>query len=72
MKRWLKWAIASAAALITSGCAFLNFWAAVGVGYDAYPGGATIMARWGDAMLGSFIVAVVCAVMAIRARRTGR
>jgi hypothetical protein len=72
MNRRLTWTIASAAALIFCGCAFLNFWAAVNMGYDARPGGATIIARWGYAMFGSCIVAAVSAIIAIRVRRTGR
>jgi len=68
MKSWLMWTIGSAAALTASAYAFLNFFAAVDLGYDAYPEGKVIISRWGNATLGFFVVGAVCGVMAIRAR----
>jgi hypothetical protein len=72
MKSWLMWTIGSAAALMASAYAFLNFFAAADLGYDAYPGGKEIIARWGNAMLGFFLVGGACGVMAIRARWKNR
>ena len=72
MRRWLRWSICSALALIATAIAFLNFWASADLGYDTRPGGKAIIARWGYAMLGFFAVAVVSGVMAVRARWANR
>ena len=69
MKLWVMWTAGSALAFIATAIAFLNLRAAADLGYDAYPGGGAIIARWGYVMLGSFVVGVVCSVMAIRAGR---
>ena len=70
MKRWLMWTACSAVALVATAIAFVSLWAAADLGYDAYPGGRAIIDRWTYAMLSFFAVAMVCGVMAIRARRT--
>jgi hypothetical protein len=72
MRRWLTWSICSALALVAAAIAFLNFWSAADLGYDIVPGGKTVMARWGYAVLGFFAAAVISAVMAARARSTNR
>jgi hypothetical protein len=46
MSRWL-WTTATAAALLASAVALASFVAAVDLGYDAYPGGKSIIAGWG-------------------------
>ena len=66
------WTGSSAAAALVSAYAFLNFWAAAGLGYDAYPGGKAIIERWGNIMLVFFVVAAGCGIMAFRSRRTRR
>jgi hypothetical protein len=68
MKPWTMWATGSALGLIATVIALLNFVAAADVGYDRYPGGGTIIARWGYALAGFFVVGLVCGGMAIRAR----
>jgi hypothetical protein len=64
------WWIAAAAALAAA-YAFLNFWAAIDLGYDVTLEGKRIIERWGYVVSGSVVVASVCSVLAIRARRRG-
>jgi hypothetical protein len=68
MTRSRKWAIGSAVALVAAVTALLNVWAAADLGYDAYPGGAAIIARWAYAMLGFIVLSAACGLMAIRTR----
>jgi hypothetical protein len=66
MKNWHVWSGLSIAALIAAAYCFLNFWAAVDLGYDAYPGGKSIIATWCYAFLGLACCFLVFAVVAGR------
>ncbi len=76
MSRWRVWALVTAAMLVVLAYAFLNFWAAADLGYDASPEGASILAFWGYSALGAFGFAVTAAGIAVyswrRARRDSR
>lgn len=69
MKLWLTWAALAGVAFVASAYAFVSFWAAIDLGYDAYPGGKAIITNWGDGALGCLVAAILCGLMAVRARR---
>jgi predicted Co/Zn/Cd cation transporter (cation efflux family) len=69
MKRWIILAIASGLLLLGASFAFLNFFAAADLGYDMYPGGKGIIARYLYSTLGLLVVSMACAILAWRARR---
>ena len=64
------WQIGAAVALAAAACAFLNFWAAVDLGYDTTIEGKKIIERWTYVLSGSLIVGCACGVMALRRRRS--
>ena len=72
VRPFFVWSIGSIASTLVSGYAFLNFWAAADLGYDAYPEGKVIVERWGNITLVSLVVALGCGIMAFRHRRTRR
>jgi hypothetical protein len=68
MKLWLKWTVMATVALVASGYAFVSFWAAVELGYDAHVGGKSIITGWGYAALGCLLAGILCGIMAVRTR----
>jgi len=72
MRRASTWALVSAAAAFACAYAFVSLWATADLGYDAYPGGKRVIAVWGNAMVGFFVVTVVAAVLGIRAAMSSR
>ena len=47
---------------------FLNFWAAVDLGYGGLSGGKAEVAVWGYALIGFFACAIVLGILAFRSR----
>ena len=69
MKLWWMWTLLAAIAFVASAYTFLNFWAAVDLGYDTQPEGKAITARWAYGAFGCLVAGILCGVMARRARR---
>ena len=59
----------AAIAFVASAYAFLNFWAAVDLGYDAQPQGQAIITRWAYGAFGCLVAGILCGFLAVRARR---
>ena len=66
MARWKVWAFAAVLLGLAAGYAALSFVAAIGLGYDTYPGGKEIISGWGAAMLALLASSIVCALLAWR------
>jgi len=69
MTVWLRWTTASAVTLVAFAYAFVNFWAAIDLGFGASPARKSIIAGWGYATLGCFVAGILSGFMAVRAWR---
>lgn len=69
---WIIWALLSGLAFIGTAGSFLNFWAAVDLGYESLPGGKSVVAGWSYALIALFACAIGFATLAMRSWRSSR
>ncbi len=69
MKRWIVWAVMSGLLLVAAAFSFLNFFAAVDLGYDVYPGGKEIIKRHAYLTAVFLVCSSVCGLVAWLRRR---
>jgi hypothetical protein len=67
MKRFFLWSGLSVLALAGTGFAFMNFWAAVDLGYDSSPRGTVILNGWIYTLLGLCFATALFLGLTIRA-----
>lgn len=68
--KWIIWAALNAACFLGAAVSFIEFYAAVDLGYDRYPGGKAIIDGWSYALLSLLVCGVGLAVLARRSWRS--
>jgi predicted Co/Zn/Cd cation transporter (cation efflux family) len=69
MKRWIVWAVMASLLLLAAAFTFMNFFAAVDLGYEMYPGGKDIIRRHACLTAAFLASSSACAFVAWRTRR---